>query len=72
RKGQHPRGKETDGKKSSDKSPDDKGKPDNDKGGGGDGDDSIPKRRTRIIRLKIGGRRRTIKKAPAQKIRRIK
>ncbi|MBN1290669.1 MAG: ATP-dependent zinc metalloprotease FtsH [Candidatus Latescibacteria bacterium] len=35
-------------------------------------DDVIKARRTRMIRMKTGGRRRVIKKAPAQKIRKIK
>ncbi len=35
-------------------------------------DDEFKSRRSRMIRLKIGGRRKIIRKAPAQKIRRIK
>ena len=35
-------------------------------------DDLFKSRRSRMIRLKIGGRRKIIKKAPAQKIRKIK
>lgn len=71
RKSESPDDKKADGDKEAKKDQGDKKKDKKKKDGGTSGDDGDQKRRTRLIRLKTGGRQRVIRKAPAQKIRKI-